>query len=158
MARLGAALAVDPQMAGFHHLGGEGAGLEEPRLPKPFVQPQLLRGGWVRFARRPGQSDLALKRKQRGKRVVRVDRLFQFAGKLQALMTGHGPKMLSTGLANDSLSALTGGKPTNVAPAAKAPMPGNDSLAALTGNKPAAPASKAAAAMSLSFMCESNLK
>ena len=44
----------------------------------------------------------------------------QRAGKLQALMSGAPPKMLSTGaFANDSLSALTGGNAEVVKPAAK---------------------------------------
>lgn len=79
--------------------------------------------------------------------ITKVQKALSKAGKLQALAAGAPTKTsASNPFANDSLSALTGGKPTNVAPAAKAPMPGNDSLAALTGNKPAAPASKAAPA------------
>lgn len=77
--------------------------------------------------------------------ISKVKKALSKAGKLQALAAGAPTKTTASNpFANDSLSALTGGKPTNVAPAAKAPSPGNDSLAALTGNKPAAPASKAA--------------
>ena len=79
--------------------------------------------------------------------ISKVQKALSKAGKLQALAAGAPTKTTASNpFANDSLSALTGGKPTNVAPAAKAPSPGNDSLAALTGNKPAAPASKAAPA------------
>lgn len=79
--------------------------------------------------------------------ISKVKKALSKAGKLQALAAGAPTKTTASNpFANDSLSALTGGKPTNVAPAAKAPAPGNDSLAALTGNKAAAPASKAASA------------
>jgi len=79
--------------------------------------------------------------------ISKVQKALSKAGKLQALAAGAPTKTTASNpFANDSLSALTGGKPTNVAPAAKAPAPGNDSLAALTGNKAAAPASKAAPA------------
>jgi CheY-like chemotaxis protein len=77
--------------------------------------------------------------------ISKVQKALSKAGKLQALAAGAPTKTTASNpFANDSLSALTGGKPTNVAPAAKAPAPGNDSLAALTGNKAAPPASKAA--------------
>ena len=79
--------------------------------------------------------------------ISKVKKALSKAGKLQVLAAGAPTKTTASNpFANDSLSALTGGKPTNVAPAAKAPAPGNDSLAALTGNKAAAPASKAAPA------------
>ena len=79
--------------------------------------------------------------------ISKVQKALSKAGKLQALAAGAPTKTTASNpFANDSLSALTGGKPTNVAPAAKAPSPSNDSLAALTGNKPAAPAGKAAPA------------
>ncbi len=79
--------------------------------------------------------------------ISKVQKALSKAGKLQALAAGAPTKTTASNpFANDSLSALTGGKPTNVAPAAKAPAPGNDSLAALTGNKAAAPVSKAASA------------
>ena len=52
--------------------------------------------------------------------VTKVKKAMQRAGKLQALMSGAPPKMLSTGaFANDSLSALTGGNAEVVKPAAK---------------------------------------
>ena len=75
--------------------------------------------------------------------ITKVQKALSKAGKLQALSASAPVKSsASNPFANDSLSALTGGKPTNVAPA-KAAMPANNSLTALTGNKPVA-ASKAA--------------
>ena len=74
--------------------------------------------------------------------ITKVQKALSKAGKLQALSASAPVKSsASNPFANDSLSALTGGKPTNVAPA-KAAMPANNSLTALTGNKPVA-ASKA---------------
>ncbi len=61
-----------------------------------------------------GVSDFIGKPFSNEQLVTKVKKALSRAGKLQALMTGHGPKMLSTGLANDSLSALTGGKPAEV--------------------------------------------
>ena len=52
--------------------------------------------------------------------VTKVKKAMHRAGKLQALMSGAAPKMLSSGaFANDSLSALTGGNAEVVKPAAK---------------------------------------
>lgn len=71
-----------------------------------------------------GVSDFIGKPFSNEQLVTKVKKALSRAGKLQALMTGHGPKMLSTGLANDSLSALTGGKPAEVAkPKAAAAAP-----------------------------------
>ncbi|PTS84868.1 two-component system response regulator [Pseudomonas sp. HMWF032] len=51
--------------------------------------------------------------------ITKVKKALSRAGKLQALMASAPPKMLSTGgFANDSLSALTGGKADVVKPAA----------------------------------------
>lgn len=82
--------------------------------------------------------------------ITKVQKALSKAGKLQALAASAPTKTsASNPFANDSLSALTGGKPTNVAPApARAAAPLNDSAAALTGNKPVAPAAPKAAAPS----------
>ena len=88
-----------------------------------------------------GVSDFIGKPFSNEQLVTKVKKALSRAGKLQALMTGHGPKMLSTGLANDSLSALTGGKPAEVAkpkPAAAAPV-----AAAAFAAQPAAKAASA---------------
>ncbi|AXO59993.1 response regulator [Pseudomonas sp. phDV1] len=56
--------------------------------------------------------------------VTKVKKALQRAGKLQALMSGAPPKMLSTGgFANDSLAALTGGKAEVVKPSAPTSAP-----------------------------------
>ncbi|WP_394560186.1 response regulator [Aquipseudomonas alcaligenes] len=74
--------------------------------------------------------------------ITKVKKALHRAGKLQALAASAPPKMLSTGaFANDSLSALTGGKAEVVKPAAKAAAP----AAAAAFAKPE-PAAKAAAA------------
>lgn len=53
--------------------------------------------------------------------ITKVKKALSRAGKLQALMSSAPPKMLSNGaFANDSLSALTGGKADVVKPAAPA--------------------------------------
>jgi len=88
-----------------------------------------------------GVSDFIGKPFSNEQLVTKVKKALSRVGKLQALMTGHGPKMLSTGLANDSLSALTGGKPAEVAkpkPAAAAPV-----AAAAFAAQPAAKAASA---------------
>jgi DNA-binding response OmpR family regulator len=69
-----------------------------------------------------GVSDFIGKPFSNEQLVTKVKKALSRAGKLQALMTGHGPKMLSTGLANDSLSALTGGKAADVAKPREAPV------------------------------------
>ncbi len=75
--------------------------------------------------------------------ITKVQKALSKAGKLQALSASAPVKSsASNPFANDSLSALTGGKPTNVA-SAKPAAPVSGSLAALTGNKPPA-TSKAA--------------
>ncbi len=72
--------------------------------------------------------------------ITRVKKALSRAGKLQALMSSAPPKMLSSGsFANDSLSALTGGKADMVKPAAG---PAVQAAAAFAGK----PAAKAAAA------------
>ncbi len=73
--------------------------------------------------------------------ITKVKKALHRAGKLQALAASAPPKMLSTGaFANDSLSALTGGKADVVKPAAKVAAP----AAAAAFAKPE-PAGKAAA-------------
>ena len=72
--------------------------------------------------------------------TTKVKKALSRAGKMQALVASAPPKMLSTGAyANDSLSALTGGKADVVKPAAPAVVPAAAGFAA----KPAA--TKAAA-------------
>jgi DNA-binding response OmpR family regulator len=68
-----------------------------------------------------GVSDFIGKPFSNEQLVTKVKKALHRAGKLQALMASAPPKMLSTGVyANDSLSALTGGKADVVKPAAKA--------------------------------------
>jgi len=87
-----------------------------------------------------GVSDFIGKPFSNEQLTSKVKKALSRAGKLQALMSSAPPKMLSSGaFANDSLSALTGGKAAVVKPAA-APVQAAAGLAA----KPAA--SKAAAA------------
>jgi DNA-binding response OmpR family regulator len=89
-----------------------------------------------------GVSDFIGKPFSNEQLVTKVKKALHRAGKLQALMASAPPKMLSTGVyANDSLSALTGGKADVVKPAAKA---ADKPAAAATTAKPAAPAAKAA--------------
>jgi CheY-like chemotaxis protein len=92
-----------------------------------------------------GVSDFIGKPFSNDQLVTKVKKALHRAGKLQALAASAPPKMLSTGaFANDSLSALTGGKADVVKPAAKAAAkPAADAAAAFA--KPAAPAAKAAA-------------
>jgi CheY-like chemotaxis protein len=69
-----------------------------------------------------GVSDFIGKPFSNEQLVTKVKKALSRAGKLQALMSGAPPKMLSSGgFANDSLAALTGGKP-QVATAAPAPV------------------------------------
>ncbi|MCR4507988.1 response regulator [Pseudomonas sp. 32.2.56] len=66
-----------------------------------------------------GVSDFIGKPFSNEQLITKVKKALSRAGKLQALMSGAPPKMLSTGaFANDSLSALTGGKADVVKPAA----------------------------------------
>lgn len=69
-----------------------------------------------------GVSDFIGKPFSNEQLVTKVKKALSRAGKLQALMAGAPPKMLSSGgFANDSLAALTGGKP-HVATTAPAPV------------------------------------
>lgn len=84
--------------------------------------------------------------------TTKVKKALSRAGKLQALMSGAPPKMLSSGsFANDSLSALTGGK----AEVGKATPPAAKAASAFAG-KPAA--SKAAAAGAISGRGQGQLR
>ena len=66
-----------------------------------------------------GVSDFIGKPFSNEQLVTKVKKALHRAGKLQALMAGAPPKMLSTGgFANDSLSALTAGKAEVIKPAA----------------------------------------
>lgn len=66
-----------------------------------------------------GVSDFIGKPFSNEQLITKVKKALSRAGKLQALMSSAPPKMLSTGaFANDSLSALTGGKADVVKPAA----------------------------------------
>ncbi|MDP3814622.1 response regulator [Pseudomonas sp.] len=66
-----------------------------------------------------GVSDFIGKPFSNEQLVTKVKKALSRAGKLQSLMTGAPPKMLSTGAyANDSLSALTAGKAEVLKPAA----------------------------------------
>lgn len=88
-----------------------------------------------------GVSDFIGKPFSNEQLTTKVKKALSRAGKLQALMSSAPPKMLSTGaFANDSLSALTGGKDAVVTSGA---APAVQAAAAFAG-KPAA--SKAAAA------------
>jgi CheY-like chemotaxis protein len=83
-----------------------------------------------------GVSDFIGKPFSNEQLVTKVKKALQRAGKLQALMSGAPPKMLSTGgFANDSLAALTGGKAEVVKPSAPTSAPA----------APAAPAAPSAA-------------
>ena len=91
-----------------------------------------------------GVSDFIGKPFSNEQLVTKVKKAMSRAGKLQALVSGGAPKILSSGgLANDSLAALTGGKAEVVKPAAK-PAAAADAAAVFA--KPAAPAAKASAA------------
>lgn len=71
-----------------------------------------------------GVSDFIGKPFSNEQLVTKVKKALQRAGKLQALMSGAPPKMLSTGgFANDSLAALTGGKAEVVKPSAPTSAP-----------------------------------
>ena len=76
--------------------------------------------------------------------VTKVKKALHKAGKLEALMGGAPKPAASSPFANDSLSALTGGKAEVVKP--KAAAPATSSAALLTGAAPAAKAAPAAAA------------
>lgn len=77
--------------------------------------------------------------------ITKVKKALSRAGKLQALMSSAPPKMLSSGsFANDSLSALTGGKANTGKPAA---APAVQAAAAFAG-KPAASKTTAPSASS----------
>ncbi|WNF46691.1 response regulator [Pseudomonas sp. SG20056] len=66
-----------------------------------------------------GVSDFIGKPFSNEQLITKVKKALSRAGKLQALMSSAPPKMLSSGaFANDSLSALTGGKADVVKPAA----------------------------------------
>ncbi|MCZ4320557.1 response regulator [Pseudomonas anguilliseptica] len=89
-----------------------------------------------------GVSDFIGKPFSNEQLITKVKKALSRAGKLQALMSSAPPKMLSSGaFANDSLSALTGGKADVVKPAAG---PAVQAASAFAG-KPAAkaPASSA---------------
>jgi len=89
-----------------------------------------------------GVSDFIGKPFSNEQLITKVKKALSRAGKLQALMSSAPPKMLSSGaFANDSLSALTGGKADVVKPAAG---PAVQAAAAFAG-KPAAKASAASA-------------
>lgn len=70
--------------------------------------------------------------------VTKVKKALHKVGKLQALMSGGQAKPLATSaFANDSLSALTGGKPTQVSAPARAASPKAAAVApASTSSKP----------------------
>ena len=92
-----------------------------------------------------GVSDFIGKPFSNEQLVTKVKKAMSRAGKLQALVSGAAPKMLSSGgLANDSLAALTGGKAEVVKPAAKPATAAADAAAVFA--KPATPAAKASAA------------
>ncbi|WP_282874643.1 response regulator [Pseudomonas peli] len=81
-----------------------------------------------------GVSDFIGKPFSNEQLITKVKKALSRAGKLQALVSSAPPKMLSSGaFANDSLSALTGGKADTVKPAAVQP-------AAAFASKPAAKA------------------
>lgn len=87
-----------------------------------------------------GVSDFIGKPFSNEQLVTKVKKALSRAGKLQALMAGAPPKMLSGGgFANDSLAALTGGQAQVVKPVAAAPI---EAVAA----RPDAPAASAKAA------------
>ncbi|TIH10364.1 response regulator [Pseudomonas leptonychotis] len=90
-----------------------------------------------------GVSDFIGKPFSNEQLVTKVKKALSRAGKLQALAASAPPKMLSTGgFANDSLSALTGGKAAVAKPAAPAVA------AAAFAGKPAAAKASAASAPS----------
>jgi DNA-binding response OmpR family regulator len=100
-----------------------------------------------------GVSDFIGKPFSNEQLTTKVKKALSRAGKLQALMSSAPPKMLSTGaFANDSLSALTGGKGAVVKPSA---APAVQAATAFAG-KPAA--SKAAAASSPSGRGQGQLR
>ncbi|MFP5420116.1 MULTISPECIES: response regulator [unclassified Pseudomonas] len=81
-----------------------------------------------------GVSDFIGKPFSNEQLITKVKKALSRAGKLQALVSSAPPKMLSSGaFANDSLSALTGGKADTVKPAAV-------QAAAAFASKPAAKA------------------
>jgi CheY-like chemotaxis protein len=94
-----------------------------------------------------GVSDYIGKPFSNDQLVTKVKKALHRAGKLQALAASAPPKMLSTGgFANDSLSALTGGKADVVKPAAKPAAAAAAADPAAAQVKSAAPAAKASAA------------
>lgn len=85
-----------------------------------------------------GVSDFIGKPFSNEQLITKVKKALSRAGKLQALMSGAPPKMLSGGFANDSLAALTGGQAEVIKPAATPAPPA----------RPAAPVAPAASAKS----------
>jgi DNA-binding response OmpR family regulator len=80
-----------------------------------------------------GVSDFIGKPFSNEQLVTKVKKALHRAGKLQALVASSPPKLLSTGVyANDSLSALTGGKADVVKPAAKPAAVAADPVTAKT--------------------------
>lgn len=91
-----------------------------------------------------GVSDFIGKPFSNEQLVTKVKKALHRAGKLQALMAGAPPKMLSTGsFANDSLSALTAGKAEVIKPASAPAV-----AAAAFAGKPAAAKAPASSAPS----------
>jgi DNA-binding response OmpR family regulator len=87
-----------------------------------------------------GVSDFIGKPFSNEQLVTKVKKALSRAGKLQALMAGTAPKMLSGGgFANDSLAALTGGQAEVVKPTAPV-------ASAAPAARPAAPAASAKSA------------
>lgn len=74
--------------------------------------------------------------------VTKVKKALHKAGKLEALM-GGAPKAAASPFANDSLSALTGGKAEVVKPKPAAPVPSGSAAALLGGAAKPAPAAAA---------------
>ena len=58
MPRFQATLGVDAQSAVLDEFSSKIARFEEPGKNPPFVQPQFRLDRWVRFGRRPSQSQL----------------------------------------------------------------------------------------------------
>jgi len=77
--------------------------------------------------------------------ITKVKKALSRTGRLAALEAGAPTRTLSTGVANDSLSVLTGGKPAEPAPrAAPSPQPAAAFTSPLIRQAPVAPASSAA--------------
>jgi hypothetical protein len=76
MTRLFATLGIQAKMASFHTVLRQITRFKEPGVKQPLVQPEFRLDAGINFARRPRQSELALKRHQRGKGIVRINRLF----------------------------------------------------------------------------------